>query len=303
MTSKYRNLLALACLLLVGAFLFVGCGTNTSTNSNDTTLCLPSDQTESAQEAVTKVTLDAFEGLKVSFEGISPRCGVVLDNSECSEQIRSSVTYKTDKQFYANQEIVTVTATLSQQAKNSFTLKSETMTYEVTNMPAYYSADSMAATDIIEDELKDFVNAEIAQMTQTNKLFGVGGYSPDWHYTKVESVTSSKGYLLTVKDTKAEQYGSQNAPFYNSIRIVADCHAHNDGTAGPLEGHIYICFILNDVIVSPDGKISWKNNTYDISYTAKVNDNTVANDTVHSLAVYYEIQELAKTDWISIINH
>lgn len=296
---KFKNCkcLTCVCLLLIGVFLFVGCDINTSTNSDSN-----NNSSVLTEQNAEKVTLDAFEGLTVSFEGISPRCGVVIDKSNCSEQVRSSVTYKTDKQFYANQEIVTVTATLSQQATTSFTLKDETMTYEVTNMPAYYSMDTMVPTDIIEDELRDFINAEIAQMGKTNRLFGIGEKNNSWYYTKVGSVTSSKGYLLTVKDTKIGQYGSQNAPFYNSIRIVADCLAYSytiqeDTT---YYGHIYVCFILNDVVVSPDGKISWKNNTYDISYKSKLHDNTMANDSVYSLSVNYNIQETAKTDWIAM---
>ena len=168
-------------------------------------------------------------------------------------------------------------------------------------MPAYYGMDTMVSTDIIEAELRDFVTAEIAKMGQTNTLFGIGGNSSTWHYSKVDSVTSSKGYLLTVKDTKAEQLGSQNATFYNSLRIIADCHAYTVEGNNTYEGHIYVCFILNDVVVSPDGKISWKNNTYDISYTSKANENTLANDNVYNMAVYYNVQETAKTDWISLI--
>ncbi len=303
MKMKHCKWLACISLLLIGAFLLVGCTADSSAKGDENNpSSLPSEQNEQSNaETVAKVTLDAFEGLKVSFEGISPRCGVVLDNSECSEQVRSSVTYKTDKQLYANQEIVTVTAALSQKATTSYTLKDETMTYEVTGMPAYYSASTTAPTTLIESELRDFVTAEIAQMGQTNKLFGIGGRSSRWHYTKVDYVTSSEGYLLTVKETKDEPYGSPTAPFYNSIRIVADCYVHNDGTDGHREGHFYICFILNDVVVSPDGNISWENQTYKITYTASANTNTVTNDSVYSMAVNYTIQELAKTDWISLI--
>ena len=301
MNIKNCKWLACVCLLLVGAFLFVGCDTDTVMNGDDDdhSSSLPQQTTEKVtqEETVEKVKLDAFDGLKVSFQGISPHCGVVLNNSECSEQVRSSVTYKTDKQFYANQEMVTVTAILSQEAAKSFTLEAETKTYEVTNMPAYYSADTLVATDIIEDELRDFVNAEIARMGSTNTLFGIGGQSSSWHYEKVGSVISSKGYLLTVKDIKAN---SPNVTFYNSIRIVAKCHAYTRENNTLYSGDIYVCFILNDVVVSPDGEISWGNKSFDITYTSKLHNNTVANDSVYSMAANYDIQETAKTDWISL---
>ena len=171
------------------------------------------------------------------------------------------------------------------------------MTYEVTNMPAYYSASSTVPTTLIESELHDFVTAEIARMGSTNKLFGIGGQSSSWHYEKVESVTSSKGYLLTVKDTKIN---SPNTTFYNSLRIVAKCHAYTRENNTSYPGDIYVCFILNDVVVSPNGEIFWGNNSFDITYTSKLSDNTVANDSVYSLADNYNIQETAKTDWITI---
>ncbi len=293
MITKSCKRLTCACLLLMTALLFVGCNAGNSTqNANNENV-----SSTTSENSAEKTTIDAFDGLKVSFEGISPRCAVVIDSSECSDQVRSSVTYKTDKQLYANQEIVTITATLSQQAKASFDLKEETMTYEVTNMPAYYTIDSLANTDKIEDELEDYITAEIARMGSTNKLFGIGGQSSSWYYERVESVTSSKGYLLTVKDTKIN---SPNTPFYNSIRIVAKCHAYTRENNTSYPGDIYVCFILNDVVVSPNGEISWENNSYGITYTSKLSDNTVANDSVYSLADNYDIQETAKTDWITM---
>lgn len=273
----------------------MSCGADASgKNKNDAPLSQQNDATTK------KETLDAFYNLKVTIEGASPLCTVSLDNSEYSEEVRSAVTYTTDKSFYANGEVVTITATLSDQGEKSFTLKDKTITYDVANMPEYFDVDTIADTSMIEAELRDVVNAEIGQMTQTNTLFGIGGYSPNWHYTKVDSVISSNGYLLTLKDTKQDQYGSVNAPFYNSIRIVADCHAHTGGNDGAREGHIYVCFALDDVIVHPNGQISWANKTYDITYTSKVDDSTIANEGVYRWSICYNTQELEKTDWISI---
>lgn len=313
MKIKNRKWLACVCLLLIGSLLFVGCDGDTTKNGDDDALSeqtigivpnngndTTSETSETTEQTVEKVQLDAFGDLKLSVEGISPRCTVVLDNSDCSEEVRSSVTYATDKPFYANGEVVTITATLSEQGEKSFTLKDKTLSYAVSNMPAYYDTDTVADMSLIESELRDLVNAEIGQMTRTNVLFGIGGYSTTWHYTEVEYVTSSKGYLLTLKDIKKDQYGSANAPFYNSIRVVADCYAHNDGSDGHRTGHIYVCFALNDVVVQPDGQIYWANKTYDITYVSKVDDSTIANEGVYRWSVCYNVQETEKTDWISI---
>ena len=296
-----RKLLVCICLILIGAMLFVGCtAPNSNTNNNDNKNT-EKDTSSNDKDKVEKEkkTLDAFESLKVTFSGISPRCTATIDNTECSSDVRSNVVFKADKKFYADKETVTVTAELSQQAESSFTLKEKTATYTVSNVSCYYTASSIVVTDLIQNELRDLVTAQISQMGTTNKLFGVGGYSKDWHFTKVDSVISTNAYLLTVKDTKLEEYGTSNAPFYNSLRIVADAIAHTGGNDGNRSGHIYICFILNDVVISPDGKLSWKNSkNYEITYVAKANDNTVAAENVLSKSVYYNIQELEKTDWI-----
>ena len=119
--------------------------------------------------------------------------------------------------------------------------------------------------------------------------------------TVVQSYLESN--VLPIKDTKIEEYGTNNAPFYNSLRIVADAIVHTGGNDGDRSGHFYICFILNDVVISPDGKISWKNSkNFEINYAAKANDNTVAAENVFSKSVYYNIQELEKTDWI-VLNY
>ena len=322
MKIKNCKWLTCICLLLVGVILLAGCDTgvsnrdeasapattpdqNTTESSLDTSTESIQDMSEettseASDQSAEKVQLDAFKDLTVTFEGASPRCTVVLNNSACSEQVRAAVTYQTDKEFYANGDTVTITAVLSQSSEETFALKDKTMACQITHMPAYYDADTTASTTFMENELRDFVNTEIGKMTQNNTLFGIGGYSPSWHYTKVESVTSSKGYLLTLKDIKQDQYGSANAPFYNSIRVVADCHAYTGGSDGERQGHIYVCFELNDVIVHPDGQISWANNTYEITYIAKVDDNTIATEGVYRWALCYDIQETAKTDWILV---
>jgi hypothetical protein len=293
------------CLILVSAILFVGCVSNSDNTNNDNNGSSNGDNEVKDDKIDAKKTeLDAFEGLKLTFSGVSPRCTVMIDNSACEQNARSSVVYETDKQFYADKESVIVTAKLTEKAKSSYKLKSDSKSYTVSNVSAYYTASTVAVTDLIKSEIRDVVTAEIAQMGKTNKLFGIGGYSNDWHYSKVDSVISIEAYLLTVKDTKIAEYGTNSAPFYNSLRIVADAVVHTGGNDGNRSGHFYICFILNDVIVAPDGSIKWKNSKdYEITYKAKANDNTVAAENVLVHSVYYNIQELEQKDWIAFNNN
>jgi hypothetical protein len=293
------------CLILVSAILLVGCVSNSDNTNNDNNGSSNGDNEVKDDKVDAKKTeLDAFEGLKLTFSGVSPRCTVMIDNSACEQNARSSVVYETDKQFYADKESVIVTAKLTEKAKSSYKLKSDSKSYTVSNVSAYYTASTVAVTDLIKSEIRDVVTAEIAQMGKTNKLFGIGGYSNDWHYSKVDSVISIEAYLLTVKDTKIAEYGTNSAPFYNSLRIVADAVVHTGGNDGDRSGHFYICFILNDVIVAPDGSIKWKNSKdYEITYKAKANDNTVAAENVLVHSVYYNIQELEQKDWIAFNNN
>jgi hypothetical protein len=302
---KQNKWLACVCLILVSAILFVGCVSNSDNTNNDNNGSSNGDNEVKDDKVDAKKTeLDAFEGLKLTFSGVSPRCTVMIDNSACEQNARSSVVYETDKQFYADKESVIVTAKLTEKAKSSYKLKSDSKSYTVSNVSAYYTASTVAVTDLIKSEIRDVVTAEIAQMGKTNKLFGIGGYSNDWHYSKVDSVISIEAYLLTVKDTKIAEYGTNSAPFYNSLRIVADAVVHTGGNDGDRSGHFYICFILNDVIVAPDGSIKWKNSKdYEITYKAKANDNTVAAENVLVHSVYYNIQELEQKDWIAFNNN
>jgi hypothetical protein len=302
---KQNKWLACVCLILVSAILFVGCVSNSDNTNNDNNGSSNGDNEVKDDKVDAKKTeLDAFEGLKLTFSGVSPRCTVMIDNSACEQNARSSVVYETDKQFYADKESVIVTAKLTEKAKSSYKLKSDSKSYTVSNVSAYYTASTVAVTDLIKSEIRDVVTAEIAQMGKTNKLFGIGGYSKDWHYSKVDSVISIEAYLLTVKDTKIAEYGTNSAPFYNSLRIVADAVVHTGGNDGDRSGHFYICFILNDVIVAPDGSIKWKNSKdYEITYKAKANDNTVAAENVLVHSVYYNIQELEQKDWIAFNNN
>lgn len=302
---KHNKWLACVCLILVSAILFVGCVSNSDNTNNDNNGSSNGDNEVKDDKIDAKKTeLDAFEGLKLTFSGVSPRCTVMIDNSACEQNARSSVVYETDKQFYADKESVIVTAKLTEKAKSSYKLKSDSKSYTVSNVSAYYTASTVAVTDLIKSEIRDVVTAEIAQMGKTNKLFGIGGYSKDWHYSKVDSVISIEAYLLTVKDTKIAEYGTNSAPFYNSLRIVADAVVHTGGNDGDRSGHFYICFILNDVIVAPDGSIKWKNSKdYEITYKAKANDNTVAAENVLVHSVYYNIQELEQKDWIAFNNN
>lgn len=302
---KQNKWLACVCLILVSAILFVGCVSNSNNTNNDNNESSNGDNGVKDDKVDAKKTeLDAFEGLKLTFSGVSPRCTVMIDNSACEQNARSSVVYETDKQFYADKESVIVTAKLTEKAKSSYKLKSDSKSYTVSNVSAYYTASTVAVTDLIKSEIRDVVTAEISQMGQTNKLFGIGGYSKDWHYSKVDSVISIEAYLLTVKDTKIAEYGTNSAPFYNSLRIVADAVVHTGGNDGNRSGHFYICFILNDVIVAPDGSIKWKNSKdYEITYKAKANDNKVAEENVFVHSVYYNIQELEQKDWIAFNNN
>lgn len=302
---KQNKWLACVCLILVSAILFVGCVSNSNNTNNDNNgSSNGNNEVKDDKVDAKKTELDAFEGLKLTFSGVSPRCTVMIDNSACEQNARSSVVYETDKQFYADKESVIVTAKLTEKAKSSYKLKSDSKSYTVSNVSAYYTASTVAVTDLIKSEIRDVVTAEIAQMGQTNKLFGIGGYSKDWHYSKVDSVISIEAYLLTVKDTKIAEYGTNSAPFYNSLRIVADAVVHTGGNDGDRSGHFYICFILNDVIVAPDGSIKWKNSKdYEITYKAKANDNTVAEENVLVHSVYYNIQELEQKDWIAFNNN
>lgn len=54
------------------------------------------------------VPLDPFDGLKIEYNGMSPKATVSLDNSDCDPTVRSAVYYSCDAEAVANGDTITV---------------------------------------------------------------------------------------------------------------------------------------------------------------------------------------------------
>lgn len=88
--------------------------------------------------------LDAFAGLVVEFDGISPYCTISFNNAQCSEDVQQYVQYSLDPQeittegYFAEGDSVTVYAILTNtDESSSYTLQRASQAYAVEDVPVY----------------------------------------------------------------------------------------------------------------------------------------------------------------------
>ena len=123
-----------------------------------------------------KITVDAFAGISYEITGISPYCKISINNSGCSADSQQRVTYKLDKEYYANGETAVITASvISYKAKdgnNEYILKNEQSTYSVSNQPEYIKTIDKTIISTIQNELDDYVTTSVANAVKA----GQGGW-------------------------------------------------------------------------------------------------------------------------------
>lgn len=219
-----------------------------------------SEQTTGTQ----RVSIDAFSGIKYEVTGISPYCEISINNSGCSVDAQERVTYTLDKEYYANGETATITATItSYKAKDGnkeYVLNSEQSTYVVSNQPEYVTSLSSSDIAFIETELADFISTRKAEDTSGQFLFGYNAVFLSYiNYVKSEDIS----YLSTLKKIKQEKF--KELGIYNSYTCIYSLSytTRNDDTHV-----IHIAITANNIIKDSNGTIKWgtkSSNDYDFT--------------------------------------
>lgn len=207
------------------------------------------EQTTGAQ----KITIDAFTGISYEITGISPYCKISINNSGCSADAQQRVTYELDKEYYANGETATITATItSYKAKdgnNEYVLSCAQSTFAVSGQAEYVTSLSSSDIAFIETELADFIATRKAEDTSGQFLFGYNATFLSYiNYVKSEDIS----YLSTLKRIKQEKF--KELGIYNSYTCIYGLSytTRNDDT------HIiHIAITANNIIKDTDGTIKW----------------------------------------------
>lgn len=130
--------------------------------------------------------IDPFEGLTVTFEGISPFCTVIINNANCSDLAQEMVEYSvspdtvtTEGQF-ALGESVTIYASLrsssgyTSETQPTYALTQTEKAWKVENVPEYLTSipEELDLSDFLQEE-QDYLTS-ITAWTQNDRPFEVG---------------------------------------------------------------------------------------------------------------------------------
>ena len=239
-----------------------------------------------------KQTIDPFEGLVVSFEGISPFCTVTINTLHCSSEAQQYVTYSlsadevmTNKPF-SNGDICTIYAILPTQYQDLFALSSTTNDYLVENMPAYLTeiTDDLDLS-VFESECEDY----LASITSWN----VGDYhvfgTTTGYYVSSSDLTVREAYISSLKANLVNNYfshlsnpyGNSEYPYYNRVDILysinidntdRDSHSADEPWVAGTHFTRYFSIQAENVVLYPDGRIGWGTDNPELqTFTHEIN--------------------------------
>ena len=190
-------------------------------------------------------TYDAFQGLKVSFDGYAPSGTVSLDNTECGI---SSLEYTAKPSDHLkNGDKVTVTVTVPEDCAKQYgkVPKEVSKEYTVSGLDGFVTS----AADIPED----IMNAMKKQAEDTLKSWFAQSAGEN---EKLDSMTYVGNYFLTEKDgaVKSFWYSSDS----NAIYLIYKTDYVDEGEN--VSGYWYCCF--KNIKILADGTYSVDTSSY-----------------------------------------
>lgn len=218
-------------------------------------------------------TYDAFQGLKVSFDGYAPSGTVSLDNTECGI---SSLEYTAKPSDHLkNGDKITVTVTVPENCAKQYGKipKAVSKQYTVSGLDGFVTSAAEIPDDIMnamKKQAEDTLKSWFAQSAGENE--------------KLDSMTYVGNYFLTEKDGAVKSFWSSNDG--NAIYLVYKTNYVDNGKS---VGGYWFCR-FSDVKVLADGTYSVDTTSY---RTTNTWDSTIGED--HKYPGY--------PDAISLFNH
>ena len=232
--------------------------------------------------------LDAFSGISFETSGISPYCTVAINTQKCDELVQQYVTFKTDKETYANGETAIISATLaSYTGGETYELRSATMEYKISGMPEYLESLDGVDLTLLKDELADFVVSQKGQATTSNPFD-----HPIW-VISIDSVKEeTPSYFSSLKKIKKDMY--ENNGIYNSFYNIYTVKATNINNEPRT---IYVAITANNLVKNPDGSIRWgTNNLGDYDFVCKTSDKSLEDCVTVNIMSQNENYNISKVD-------
>lgn len=235
----------------------------------------PSEDKIAEIKAKNAVYLDPFQGIKFEVSGISPYCQISINNQDCSDEAQKYVTYKLDKDNYANGETATITAELAANTGDeSYKLSKSETNYKVENQAEYITNIESINITTIKDELEDWVAANVANAIkygQSGFLYSnLLGFDVRSQMNSVSNVTPGDIYFSSLKKNKIPNNYEQ----FNMLSFTYSASYSGEFASG----NVYCSISAVNIIKYPDGTIKWGvNDPNAFDFLAEGSDKSMEN--------------------------
>lgn len=205
------------------------------------------------------VMLDAFEGLIVDFDGVSPYCTIAFNNSKCSKEVQENIEYSlspeiiTSEGYFSIGDNVTVYASVRMNYSNDtqYSLKAESKSYSVKDVPAYITeiTDEMDLSQLYR-EAQDYLEAMTAFSVDDYMPFDLSG-----HFKSKGTPESGNEYFTTLKINKYNLfYPDRDVNFFNAYCFTYHIAVTNTDDE-TYDGYFEI--YAPNLVIFPDKHIGW----------------------------------------------
>ena len=237
--------------------------------------------------------VDPFEGLEINFSGMSPQITADTDASGCDQFIRNNITFKPEKELYANGEKVKILVEYDKDSfsDNGLALSVEEKEFDIDSMPYYlegYEGMDFTETD---QELRDLVEAEFAEKgyykeaTVQSKTITYRMHAVDKYRLNEFELTPVKRIFAAAKDAGNEIQNKYIIVWKASIQAEkTDTKNHfNLSDKNPfgtiLDLEFYATSSVRNVAANTDGSLNTDNteniiSMYILSSTGKADETT-----------------------------
>lgn len=218
-----------------------------------------SQENDKGQEDM-EISIDPFENLSYEVSGISPFCQVSINNSQCSNEVQQYVTYKMDKEVYANGDTVVVTAVLTPNtADQKYKLIATESEYSVCGQPEYITEVNGVDLTLLQSELSDAIAAEVAQASGGASLFTLQHWQAGGtHFKACDQVTAAENYLSVLKAIRFSEFDMQKMPFNKlSFTYCVDYTWENGNLNESGSGRFWVNLSAVNLIKYQDGSVKW----------------------------------------------
>lgn len=290
------SLMALVALLL---FAFASCSAKNE-------YIIPADDTIPPEEIEKSAAeqLNPFEGLSVTFDGISPYCTISLNTTGCSDVVQQYVDFSlssdsiTTEGTFASGESVTVYATLREPETGGvvYALSQTEETYQVQDVPKYI-------TEITEDmdltSFKQAVDDYLASIT----AWSVGDHNPMGAGGSFLSKGEPVAYDSYFSALKMNSYSklANGIDYFNKISLTYSIEIEQEGGfwGDELEKKTqYFTIDAKNIIQYPDGHLGWGTQdpvAMDFEYQIdSANLDSLVNKNVISLKSDYNVSTITE---------